>query len=231
MIYLHIPKTAGTALKSLNRDGYNFFDVCSSHQDILTTKHNVIFGVRDPIERFCSGFWEAKTLHIRKQLSEKNENSPYRIGSYKLLNNMPQWYVDVQNNCNDPNEYILHLRNNSITRNKLFEFNTTSTYNTHTPLGIVGQSLVWWLGELENYKKNEHRVNRAVNTKSLSKYMKDKYNIDMPTEPFKARSRKQFDIPQSYNISADNKKWFTEEFRAKDYELIDYIKNQKYYYE
>jgi len=56
------------------------------------------------------------------------------------------------------------------------------------------------------------------------------FNVDMPDDPFLMRSRSQFDIEQSYNFSTDNINWFVNSFRKKDYELIDYIKQQPYYF-
>lgn len=229
-VYLHIPKTAGTALKVLIKQGHRFFDVASTHQTVLRDKHSVIFGIRDPWERFCSGFWEIKTLNLRHRRNMQLGN--YVTNSFEQLeSSYPAWYKSILSECDTPDKFCSLLQADVDLHKKLYNFDEQVRYHTHTPLGIVTQSITWWLGKLDEYKLLEDRVVRAINVNSLQRFMQNYFNITMPEDPFLARSRKQFDIEQSYEASANNLDWFINYFRADDYKLINYIKQQNYYYE
>lgn len=230
--YLHIPKTAGTALKVLIKQGNRFFNVAGSHQKTLKDRYSVLVGVRDPWERFCSGFWEIKTLPLRHQLTLLADNTQYKMGTYeKLTQSYPKWYTAILSECETPDDFCALLKSNVQLHRKLYGFNTQQTYRTHTPLGIATQSINWWLGTVDEYKTLENRVVRAINIKSLQKFMGNYFNIEMPTDPFLARTREQFSIEQSYESSDNNLDWFVNQFRVDEYELIEYIKQRPYYYE
>lgn len=229
-VYLHIPKTAGTALKVLIKQGHRFFDVASTHQIILKDRHNVIFSVRDPWERFCSGFWEVKTLKLRHQRNMQLDNGVTNDFE-QLESRYPSWYKSILSECNTPNDFCSLLQSDANLHKKLYNFDKQVRYHIHTPLGIVTQSITWWLGKIDEYKGLEDRVVRAINLKSLRRFMHNYFNITMPDDPFLIRSRKQFDTEQSYESSANNLDWFINHFRADDYNLIEYIKQRPYYYE
>jgi hypothetical protein len=227
--FLHIPKTGGTALKSLAKDGLKFFNVCNTHQHTLKSYNRVIFCVRDPWQRFCSGFWEAKTLYLRKQLAHQEENRFYKIGSYNKLDKLPDWHSEILSQTTTPSDLYLLLERAPEYQELLYDFDQDDTYKTHTALGIATQSLCWWLGSLTEYQEQEKRVVSAIDLQSLTAYMKNHYNIDMPKNPFRARSRKQFDFVQSYEVEPDILSRF-KQWRQADYQLLDYIKKQPYYY-
>lgn len=229
--FLHIPKTGGTALKTLIKDGYRFFDVCRSHQKTIESCSNVIFVVRDPWERFCSGFWEAKTIELRRDLSKESSNKKYAIGNYNKLNTFPAWYHTLLSSVETPDKFCTLLKNDPKIRDLLYSFNSTSTYFTHTTLGMTTQSLTWWLGSLETFISYENKIEYAIDISALNKFMRNYYRIEMPTNTFRARSREQFDLEQTYDVSEKNLDWFKTQFRKTDYELIEHIKVQPYYYD
>ena len=79
------------------------------------------------------------------------------------------------------------------------------------------------------YGFDEAKVKAVYELSSLTRIMQEQ-DINLPTDPFLSRSRKQFkDLNQSYKVSKENKEWFIESLRAEDYKLIDYIRNQSYY--
>jgi hypothetical protein len=227
-VYLHIPKTAGTALKVLAKEGKRPFKTAHSHDIRIQDRDRVIFGVRNPWERFCSGFWEAKTLPLRYELSQKKEHTKYRMGSYDKLTQLPEWYEKTVE-CATPDEFCSLLKTNADLVIQLYDF-TKSSYKSHTTLGIATQSLTWWLGNLSEYKTNENKVAYAIDVKSIGKFISNYYGFQMPKDPFQSRSRAQFEIEQSYKCSNENLDWFSNHFRKEDYELIEYIKTQPYYY-
>jgi len=232
--YLHIPKTGGTALLNLDSSGFKIFNVNPSHSvTLFISKTKVIYCVRDPWERFCSGFWEIKTLDLRHKLFiekypdlQEQSNKEY----IRFQKSQPLWSKDLLTKCNTPNDLCSLLKADSDIVTKLYSFNSGPNFKNHVPLGLVTQSISWWLGDLEDYKKMETKVAAAIDIKSLNYFMRTMFNVDMPDDPFLMRSRSQFDIEQSYNFSTDNIDWFVNSFRKKDYELIDYIKQQPYYF-
>ena len=52
--------------------------------------------------------------------------------------------------------------------------------------------------------------------------MQEHFNMEMPKDPFLARTRKQFDIKQSYDCTPENMTFF-KQMRSEDYALIKYI--------
>jgi hypothetical protein len=229
-IYLHIPKTAGTALKVLVKQGMQSFKIARTHQTTIRDKKYVMFGVRDPWERFCSGFWEAKTLPLRHQLTMQQEETNDFNSFERLEESYPPWYKNIIDSSSTPDQFCSLLRTDSAAIRQLYNFDQGIKYKTHTPLGISTQSVTWWLGDLDEYKMFEHKVTRAIDIRSLRRFMSNYFNISMPTDAVQSRSREQFNMEQSYAASDDNLDWFVNFFRKADYILIEYIKQQPYYY-
>ena len=220
MIYLHIPKTGGTSLRNafyLSQKPVPF-TVAPSH---IITLYNIdtfcVFSIRDPLERFCSGFWERYTNSRRRQMN-KNVNILFQGGGYTDLTKQEQ---NVFTDFPTPNHFISGLRDGAVD-NKRHNFSDSG-------LNLLLSPLTFWLGTLEEYKKHEAKVKAVYELSSLTRIMQEQ-DINLPKDPFLSRSRKQFkDINQSYKVSEENKKWFIESLRAEDYKLIDYIRNQPYY--
>lgn len=225
--YMHIPKTAGTALKNLNKDGYKTFKISKSHRMTLSHLSNVVFGLRDPLQRFCSGFWEAKTFEERIRLSSLPTNSNYKLCRYDHISRRIPKDTKLfhKYKIQTPNDLITRYQNRDISRRTMTRHNFTSK----SPLDVCTAPLTYWLGDLEDYKIDETRVKMVIFLPYMSEAIKTLYHWEMPTDPFLSRSRSQFDIPQSYEISPGNKKWFIEHFRSEDYKLVNYIKTRGYY--
>lgn len=86
---LHIPKTGGTAIReSLNPDRIGrketsshviFFRNHEVHLDHVPNGHKIVFGLRDPVERFISAFWDRKRggrFH-KKRLDKIDERNSF----------------------------------------------------------------------------------------------------------------------------------------------------------
>lgn len=215
--YIHIPKTGGTALKyAIQGQTPNIqitLPTAGHNQHLSRMKDNVCFVIRDPWERFCSGFWERVTVEQRKQKSQTEYKNLKNFG-YRDLDNLEK---QILHTCSTPEEFLEYIRSGGKTqpvRPGIFELTGSITH---------------WLGNMEIYTANEHKISLVFDIKNMNKIMKYVYNIDMPTDPFKKRSRKLFNIKQSYDISSDNLKWFRESYRTQDYQLLEHIKNQDYY--
>ncbi len=63
----------------------------------------------------------------------------------------------------------------------------------------------------------------------ITQSLRDLYNIEITSDAKQSRSREQFNIAQSYEVSSDNREWFANTFRPEDYELMDYISQREYY--
>ena len=121
--------------------------------------------------------------------------------------------------CATPNDFVTYIRNGGVIRPiqpGIFELTGTITH---------------WLGSLELFQQNEHKVALVFDVKNMDKVMHSVYGLQMPTDPFKQRSRKLFDQEQSYQISDDNLEWFKNTYRHADYQLLNHIRSQDYYHE
>jgi len=202
---LHIPKTGGTAIKNYVKDNSECgLYVHKNHA--ITLAHSgpgTMFTIRDPIERFCSGFWGRKNYELRKELSLLDENKPYYVGGIA--------HTDFEKNIFEqtptPNDFITKLRTDENFR-KEFDENTS-------PLNLVTKSLTFWLGGPAKYKVLETNVVLAVELKDLTAALKKYFNIEIEE--------------QSYEVSFANREWFKDYYKPADYELIDYIKSRKYF--
>lgn len=217
---LHIPKTAGTALKNYVKDNSDCgLFVHRNHSVTLAQSGpGTMFIVRDPVERFCSGFWGRKNYELRKDLGQLDENKPYYVGGIS--------HTDFEKTIFDqaptPNDFITSLRTNDEFRKK---FDSDSC-----PLNLVTKSLTFWLGGPAKYKVLESNVVLVVELKDLTSALKKYFNINIEDQSaFKSRSKSQFEFEQSYEISFANREWFKNYYRPADYELLDYIKSRKYF--
>jgi len=218
VVYLHIPKTAGTAIKNLKVDNPSLpLKPASNHSFNIKNVNQVAFGVRDPLERFCSGYWERFTQEQRKIL---NNSAPirYRRSGYKPLSN---WEIDLFKRYQTPDALISAFANNQFSYKFILE--------QKTPLADLFRPYTFWLGKLENYIELEHKVSYAFDVNNLSRIFENLFNLKLPDDPFLKRSRQQFNLEQSYVVSDENIQWFKNIFRKDDYDLLDHIKQQVYY--
>jgi hypothetical protein len=224
--YLHIPKTAGTALRNAFVTGsvstyYNRpFDVARSHSNTLTTTEGIIyFSVRDPLERFCSGYWERYTNPYRKKINDYARSIVVQGSGYKNITPLEQKVFELYKT---PNDILTAIRIGDYVKHELSLVDTD--------LNIMLASLGSWTGTIKEIQENENRIGEVYNIKNLSSIIERKFGIIMPTDPFLKRSRDQFpNIEQSYGISDENKEWFIKDFRHLDYQIIEFIKSKDYY--
>jgi hypothetical protein len=220
-VFLHIPKTGGTALKNYKVDNpdCNYF-ICNSHEHTIdrTGKHTAII-LRDPLERFCSGFWSRKTFHLRQALAE---NSNYERYARDGKIDYSTFEKSILSKCSEPDDLLTLLQQDS-----------TLSYNlslSQCPLEVLTRSLVYWLGWLGDFKLKEHNVHMAFDLSSLSSIMLREFAVDLSyQDDFTKRSKTQFGFEQSYHVSNANAEWFVNSYRAADYALINYIKERPYY--
>lgn len=220
--YIHIPKTGGTAMKyALAEQNNKSVDVKiqlpqgGHNQHLQNMKQNVCFIIRHPWDRFCSGFWERATMPERREKSRTEYRDVPSFG-YKDYNGLEK---EILAECKHPDQFLTYIREGG----KVQPGSTPGLFELTAGLGQ-------WLGSIETYKRNESKIKMVYHINNVDHVMKSIYNIDMPTDPFKKRSRALFDKKQSYHISPRNRIWFEQEYRKADYELIAYIKTRPYWY-
>jgi hypothetical protein len=220
-LLIHIPKTGITALKYTEHynPGAFDFEIARFHRHTLvnTRPRQIIFGIRDPWQRFCSGFWERATTYLRKDIYEKHHRanhvptygySDYRRGEDQIFKAWPT-----------PNALITYWR---------MADRRWGAENLSIPFWEIVAPITVWLGDVRTYQQNESRVVWAYDTDALDNIMQGRYGVSITQDPFLRRSRQVFDLDQSYEISAENFQWFREVFRKPDYDLIDYIRSRSY---
>jgi hypothetical protein len=219
--YLHIPKTGGTAMKyaqkehnSADKSQPKFNLPSGGHSQRLHNMKNACFIIRHPWERFCSGFWERITMPERRELS-KTEYKDIEGFGYKDYTPLEK---EIFSKCKTPDEYLTYVREGG------------KTEGAQPGLFELTASMTTWLGNLQNFQKAEHNIRLVFHINNLDQVMKEIYDVQLPQDPFRKRSRQLFSRPQTYSISPANRVWFEKEFRRQDYELIAYIKTRPYYY-
>lgn len=220
-IFLHICKTGGTALKYLSKENKARlgFNIAKVHNTTLTNCNGrAIFGIRDPWERFCSGYWERATMTLRRDYYHQHMKDK-EVASFGYSNLRQEESALIAAHPT-PNALITHWREAKI---------GWGNRQMNIPLWELLAPITRWTGNLQSYKENEHRVELVYEVSNMSKIFLDLYNVAMPEDPFFRRSRQLFGIEQSYHITTENLVWFREVFRAEDYELIKYIRGRPYY--
>lgn len=220
--YLHIPKTAGTALRNVNVDHRLPFRVGGHDNVLMTCKSCVVFGLREPWQRFVSGFWEAKTFGLRGQIGNKPCYQRYKRGGYAVDRQRSPVEQEVFN-LPSPNSMLDWLRS---------EHNCQRLYREirdNHPMAMLTAPLTHWLGDLDTYQQHESRIRAVFDQQHLSRIMQDHLSICMPEDAFIARSRRLFDWTNDDSVTEQNLTWFREQFRSEDYRLWQYIKTQPYF--
>jgi len=213
MNFLHIPKCGGTALKyaieGVDNPPYGILAMQGHIPTLQNTNSEVFFQIRDPWERFCSAFWERKTVHARQQQNAQNGKTSF---GYAIPTPSEQRYLD---SFDTPDNLCSYLRTGGNLTGILEEL--ASPHNR-------------WLGNLESYKQHEHKVKLVYETKHQDAAVLEHFGITCPQDAFSRRSRRAFDRPQSYECSEQNHKWFIDQYRPHEYELLAYITVQQYYW-
>lgn len=218
MKYMHIPKTAGTALKNaFITNGAQPFTIWSTHDEQIQHGDDWIIVIRDPWKRFCSAYWERRTNPMREKLNARAD-SVFRRSGYKQLSPAEkQLFTD----CDTPQALLHRIQSDLVWWNTFLRENKI--------MFELFRPYCWYLGELPQFKQQEHRIKMAIDQPCLTEVMRNHFDITMPTEPFLARNRKQFTMPQSYYWTESDQQYFQNQLYAQDYELLAYIKQQPYY--
>lgn len=220
--FIHIPKTGGTAIKQLEwelqKKGLPLgFNMPKSHRVTLSTFRDhrpMFFVIRDPLDRYCSGFWEVIHHAQRQQIAAEQYPTMPKWG-YGRLDQKEQ---EILKECSTPDELLTWTRRRG--------------YLPCSPsrgLGQMLESITAWIGRLEDYQREEDRVIRAFDIKDLSRVIKVMSGHDLPADPFRARRQELFGDRKKDVISPENLDWFREHYRRRDYELIEYIRSRPYW--
>lgn len=222
-VFLHVPKTGGTAIRNYIVDHHDTceFRICASHDITLSNimKDVAVVVTRDPLERFCSGFWSRKNYHLRQSLDSDNQYKKYQRPGGQSYTDFEK---DILSKCATPDELLSLLRTDSKTQQALSI--------SKSPLELLLRSLTYWLGDLETFKQQEYKVSLAFDMAQMTPIMLRYFNADLSyQDAFVRRSKDQFGFAQSYEVSNENVSWFTNSYRAEDYQLTNYIKQQFYF--
>ena len=221
LTFLHIPKTGGTALKNALLDNPACIDIFRSHDRTLANVNQpVCFVLRDPLERFCSGFWERKHTALRHAQTADPANQRYARGGYTEWTELE---TEIFSRASTPNEFISMLRTDTELERRLRSSNCALDQTT--------RSLTYWLGALPRYQSLEHRVHAVIDMKCLSQGLSELFGVELEGQaPFVRRSQTAFGVPVDNTVSDHNTEWFLNQYRKDDYELVAYIKTRPYFY-
>jgi hypothetical protein len=217
--FLHIGKTGGTAIKSamLENNGvvlkkYLIKNKClfalhkhNFHLDSVKDGEYAFFVIRDPIERFVSGFYS----RMRKGLPHKyNRWRPEEEQAFNFFSTPNQLAEALSNS--DPKireEAISAMKNILHVRNSVWE---------------------WFLNE-EFFLKNKHKFVFILKQKTLNhdfKAFQDSLRVDLgelPTDPIKAHQMPTNLDKKLSDLAIQNlKDWY-----KRDYEFLDMLKQQQ----
>lgn len=220
-VFLHIPKTGGTAIKNALIDREASIDIFHSHNRTLASSPQpVCFVLRDPLARFCSGYWERKHSHLREMQARDPVNQYYARSGYGALTEFEQ---DLFQTASTPDQLISWLKASPLNADLLAQ--------SASLLEMVTRPLTFWLGTLAEYQEKESKVVVAIDMPSLTTAMMSLFDVDLDRQtPFMSRSHTAFDIKINNQVSACNQAWFKTVFRPEDYLLVDYIKTRPYFY-
>jgi len=217
---MHIPKTAGTAIRKTLEGIDNppcVIDNTHKYKIWQYKDPDLGFCIRDPWERFCSAYW---SMRLRNQRQKISNTMPKNIQDNKIPDYTAQ-EKSIYKVTNNPDEFVTWLRKPGNA--KKFNANGKGLAKIIAPYQN-------WLGPLPKYKKYERKVRCVFNTANITENFKKVFDIDLISDPFIARKKEQFgDREQSYEISADNFAWF-QTYRESDYALLEHISKQEYYY-
>lgn len=234
IVMLHVPKTGGTAVKyALSLQPVKNFTISKAHREnlshIVKRKCKAVIVIRDPLERFCSGFYERKHFHLRYKETLKVSDFPTKFAvDYKKAQFHPEENL-ILNSASTADEFITFIRECPQDFKNL-EFDNYKSVKT--PLGILTRPLSFWTGPLDYLKANEAHIENTVDLENLEQYLDNEYKIKMPgyDQPLFRRNKSFYGV-DDIAISDINREWFINSFRKSDYDLIGYIRSQTYHWQ
>lgn len=233
IVMLHVPKTGGTAVKyALINQPVGGFTVSNAHRETLAMlirkQHSAVIVLRDPLDRFCSGFYERKHFLERHKHIQAEQDFPPNFGVNFNRAQYKQEEQRILDAVSTADEFITHIRNHPEHYEDLDE----SDYNSvKTPLGMLTRPLTFWTGSMNYFKNNEQHIKHTVDLDGLEQYLQAEYKLKLPgyDQPLFRRNKSFYGI-DSVSISESNRNWFVNEFRREDYAVIEYMRSQTYHW-
>lgn len=219
--FIHIPKTAGSALRVTLKNSNNKQIVYVPHGKRLNQYNNVIFVVRDPFERFCGAYYERKNTEAYKREYHKRKKEIGKIPMGAVyggpLDKRDQaLFADTET----PNDLMNKLRKNQGKPHWLFSYPKTKG-----PTAQVFGAYTVWLGDLQKFKANQGKVKHAVDISVFTDFFKNEFNINVSQDKMLSRNLTE---NKDYNLSEENKEWYRT-IRKGDFLVYEYIKTQDFY--